>query len=91
MKLFKFVIYDYLNKPEYLPLSSVRPGAYSRVAGKAFPGTNALTYYKHLYITEVKSFITIGPVGLIIKFGNVQKFSNLLMVFMLDLCLSTTS
>ncbi len=71
-----------------MPLSSVRPGAYPRVAGKTFPGTNALTYYEHLYITEVKSFITVG---LIIKFGNVQKFSNLLLVFMLDLCLSTAS
>ncbi len=30
---------------------------------KVLPWTNTLAYYEHLWITAIKSFITLGPVG----------------------------
>jgi hypothetical protein len=32
-----------------------------RIAWKSLPGANALSYYKHSLITDVKSFITLTP------------------------------
>jgi hypothetical protein len=32
-----------------------------RLGWKGVPGTNTLAYYKNLYLTAVKSFITLAP------------------------------
>jgi hypothetical protein len=40
---------------------STEKGWYIRLDWKGLPGPNAQTYYQHSYITDVKSFITMGP------------------------------
>ncbi len=40
-------------------LSQARPGFTRKLKGLV--GTNTLAYYKHLYITDVKSFIILVP------------------------------
>ncbi len=44
-----------------------------RLDWKGLPGTNSLAFYKHSQITDVKSFITLGP-GVD---GNKKKISPL--------------
>jgi len=38
-----------------------------RLGYKGLPGTNTLTYYENPYITDIKSFITLGPGVIAIK------------------------
>jgi hypothetical protein len=54
IKLIMGVIYGFHNKLECLTLNP-------RLGWKGLSGTNTLAYYKHLYITTVKSFMTLTP------------------------------
>jgi hypothetical protein len=41
--------------------------ANTRLGWKSLPGTHILAYYKHLQITDIKSFITLVPCGMYYK------------------------